>query len=84
MYKVIDNGYIVSVNNANIGIEITDEEYTAICEALKNKPKKDGYYFKLRTDLTWEMFEAPIVEETTATETDYINALEELGVNFNE
>ncbi len=32
--------------------------------------------------LQWEMHEIPETDE--ATETEYINALEELGVNFNE
>ena len=82
--KVVNNGYIVSVNNVGIGTEMTDEEYETIREALNNKPTKEGYGFKLKTDLTWEMFELPKEEITEATETDYINALEELGVNFNE
>lgn len=82
MRKIVANGYIVSVSNSNIGIEITDEEYSLISEALANKPIKEGYYFKLKNDLTWEEFEIITPTETEATEADYINALERLGVNF--
>jgi hypothetical protein len=69
--KIISNGYIISVSNSNIGVEITDEEYLLINEALANKPTKDGYYYKLKDiSLTWEEFEIIIIPETEATEAD--------------
>lgn len=84
MRKIVVNGYIVSVSNSNIGVEITDEEYSLINEALANKPTKDGYYYKLKDgSLTWEEFEIIAPTEDEATEADYISALEDLGVNFN-
>ena len=52
-------------------------------------PSEEGFYFSpiyTETDgkivQQWEKHEIPVYDE--ATETDYINALEELGVNFNE
>jgi hypothetical protein len=45
----------------------------------------DGYYYRLTTDLKWELYELPIVKEetdNTATVEDYQNALTELGVEF--
>ena len=84
MHKIVANGYIVSVSNSNIGVEITDDEYSRITEAIENKPIKEGYYYKLKDgSLTWEEFEIVIIPDNEATEADYINALEELGVNFN-
>ena len=51
------------------------------------QPEAEGYYFTpVYTERngkiveSWEQHEIP----NTATEADYINALEELGVNFNE
>ena len=81
MRKVVNNGYIVSINNSNIGVEITEKEYASILEALKNKPTKDGHYAKLKEDLTWELFEIPPSTEE-ATESDYQNALAEMGVDL--
>jgi hypothetical protein len=81
--KIVNDGYIVSVSNSNIGVKITDEEYSRINEALAKKPTKDGYYYKLKdVSLTWEEFEIVIIPETEATEADYISALEDLGVQF--
>lgn len=86
--KHIENGYIVSLQtNAPVGTEnCTEEEYNNIMNALKNAPSpKDGYGYRLKEDLTWEEYKLPveeIIEE--ATETDYINALEEMGVDLNE
>lgn len=85
MYKVVRDNYIIAVSSVNVGTEITEEEYALIREALKNKPSKDGYYAKLKEDLTWELFEIPpSLEESQATETDYQNALAEMGVDLHE
>lgn len=52
-------------------------------------PEAEGYYFTpVYTESNgrivegWEQHEIPVTDE--ATEADYINALEKLGVNFNE
>lgn len=58
MRKIVVNGYIISVSNSNIGVVISEEEYWRITEAIKNKPSKDGCYYKLKDNtLTWEEFE---------------------------
>lgn len=75
-----NNGYIIGFSNS----DNTDEE-NSISEALKNAPTPpQGYGCRLKEDLTWELFELPTSTETDneATEADYINALEELGVSF--
>lgn len=84
--KHVENGYIVSVQtNAPLGTEnCTEEEYNNIMNVLKNAPtQKDGYGYRLKEELTWEEYELPIVEEE-ATETDYQNALAEMGVDLHE
>lgn len=79
-----EDGYIhgvvkgVSEKNANT----TEEEYSKIKTTLENTPNApEGFYYRLKENLEWELCEMPTVEET-ATETDYQTALESLGVNF--
>lgn len=83
-YKVIDeDGYIISIGKGNGYDEITKEEYEHILSVIHNRPiADDGYTYKLRTDLTWELCEIPPIpeEDMEATEEDLLNALAELGV----
>ncbi len=61
MYQLnTDNGYIVSiVKNAENG-NITEEKYNEIEEVIKNRPNEpNGYCYKLKTDLTWELCKLP-------------------------
>lgn len=61
--KIIDNGYIISVGTGNGGTEITEQEYAEILATIRNKPTaRDGYGYRLKTDLTWELAELPPVE----------------------
>jgi hypothetical protein len=85
-YRVnIEDGYIhgvvkgVSPENSNI----SEEEYHQIRAIFEDVPTApDGFYYRLKENLEWELCERPAVEET-ATEEDYHAALESLGVNFN-
>ena len=64
--KQIFNGFIVAVGSFNGGEEISEAEYNAILEVVRNKPtatKTTDY--RLREDLTWEEYE---VEPTPAPE----------------
>jgi uncharacterized protein YozE (UPF0346 family) len=60
--------------------------YRAGTIEMMNSPCVVVAYLKsAKEDLTWELFQLPESKETDeATEADYINALEDLGVNFNE
>ena len=51
---IVKDGYVVAFDiNENPDI-------------LKTRPTaKDGYMYRLREDLTWELYELPIVEEET-------------------
>lgn len=80
-----EDGYIhgvvagVSAENSNI----TEEEYIKIKAIIENAPiAPDGFYYRLKENLEWELCEMATIEET-ANETDYQAALEDLGVNFN-
>lgn len=87
MYKkFIENGYIVAVSETcNDGIEISREEYNSIIEALNNRPQlEEGFSAMLKDDShEWELVANPEPVDTEATESDYIDALNDLGVNIN-
>jgi hypothetical protein len=87
MNKVINNGYIIAVSTGNTGEQITETEYNEILSAMQSAPTApDGYTYKLKADtLTWELVELPPIDDTDdeATESDYITALQDLGVEVN-
>lgn len=85
-FKHIEDDYIVLIGTGSGEYEISREEYEAILSVINNRPSEEpGYVFKLRTDLTWEKVEVPVVEvDEEATEEDYLSALAELGVNLDD
>ena len=79
-YKTIENGYLVSVGEGVGGTEITEAEYNEILSEIRNKPTaRDGYGYRLKTDLTWEEYKLPPVEPEPLTDeealTRYANTL---------
>ena len=59
-YKIIYNGYIQRIGIGDGGIEITEKEYQYLSNIIQNKPIADsGYSYKLKEDLTWELYELP-------------------------
>lgn len=82
-FKNEKNGYIESI--CETGYEkdgnLTESEYYEILNAIQNKPViKNGFDYRLKTDLTWEEYELPPEEPSEATEQDFLAALEEVGV----
>lgn len=72
-YKILDNGYLVAVGNGSGGEEITAEEYAELLNIIRNKPSApEGFDYRLREDLEWELYELPPApiedEEITAEE----------------
>lgn len=56
-YKVVSDGYILSIGTGSIGIEISEEEYNEILDIIRSKPAgSDTTDYSLRTDLTWEAY----------------------------
>ena len=74
-------------DNYVIAVEKTDEKYSEILSIIHNRPTAPtGYIYKLKADtLTWELVELPPIDDTDdeATESDYITALQDLGVEVN-
>lgn len=59
-FKNVKDGYILGFGIGNVCTEITAEEYAKIKAAAHNRPTPpDGYDYRLRTDLTWELVELP-------------------------
>ena len=75
-YKIINNGYLVAIGNGSGGTEITEAEYNNLLEVIHNKPiAESGYDYRLKADLSWELYELPPVPED-----DEITAEEALGI----
>lgn len=68
-FKTMIDGYITSISTGCGGEEITAEEYSAIMEVLQSAPAApEGHAYGLKADLTWELFEQPVVEEELSAE----------------
>ena len=79
-YKTTDNGYVLSIGTGNGGTEIAESEYSEILATIRNKPTaREGYGYRLKTDLTWEEYKLPPVEPEPLTDeealTRYANSL---------
>lgn len=86
--KIIEDGYILAVGTGILGEEITESEYNDLLSIIHNRPTPPtGFDYKLKADtLTWELVELPepSSEDDEATESDYIEALNDLGVSLDE
>ena len=81
-HKIEQGGYIVAIGTGPGGEEICAAEYTRLMALIDARPvPPDGYGYRLTACETWEMYELPPAEEEDATESDYIDALAELGVS---
>lgn len=86
-FKIVIDGYIAALSNGN-GIEVTESEYNEIERKIRNKPADpDGYAYRLREDnLEWDLVALPDIEpaEDEASTEDYVEALQEMGVDFSD
>ena len=84
--KIIADGYIWGIvqSENDLPNKITKKEAENLQNIFLNKPDApDGFRYMLNTDLQWVLVENPVIDED-ATEEDYQNALEQMGVNFIE
>lgn len=58
-YKQINDEYIDGIGTGDGGTEITESEYNEIMTIIRNCPVREGYGYRLKTDLTWEEYEDP-------------------------
>ena len=84
-YKMIIDGYLVAVGSGSGGTEITEAEYAELLNIIRTKPvASEGYDYRLKADLTWELYELPPVpasEDEDTNEADYKTSLAELGIS---
>ena len=57
--KQVSNSYISAIGTGHGGVEITEDEYNAIMDVIKNRPSAEGKGYRLKTDLTWEAYDLP-------------------------
>ena len=63
-FKNIKDDYITVIGTGIGDVEITQEEYENILSVVRNRPTPEaGFDYKLRTDLTWELVEAPVADD---------------------
>ena len=61
-YKNISDNYIISIGTGYGGEKITETEYNSIMSIIQSHPQADGKGYRLKTDLTWEEYDLPVVE----------------------
>lgn len=63
-YKNIEGDHITAIGTGIGDVEITKDEYEAILEIIRSRPAPEpGNMYLLRADLTWELTEAPAVDD---------------------
>ena len=63
-YKILQDGYIISIGKGAGGEDLTESEYTQILDSIRNKPTApDGHEYRLKSDLTWERLGLPALWE---------------------
>lgn len=70
-FKNIKDDYITVIGTGIGDVEITQEEYESILAIVRDRPIPEaGYDYRLKTDLTWELVEAPepVDDEISADE----------------
>ena len=77
-YKMIIDGYLVAVGSGSGGTEITAEEYAELLNIIRSKPvATEGYDYRLKTDLTWDVYERPVIplEDDEISDTEALNII---------
>ena len=77
-YKMIIDSYLVAIGNGSGGTEITADEYAELLNIIRTKPvASEGYDYRLKTDLTWEVYERPVIplEDDEISDTEALNII---------
>lgn len=76
-YKIVNGDYLIAVGTGNGGEEITEAEYNNIVDMIRRSPAApEGYGYRLKSDLTWELWELPVTAEETDPELTAEEALD--------
>ena len=77
-YKMIIDSYLVAIGNGSGGTEITADEYAELLNIIRTKPvASEGYDYRLKADLTWELYELPPmpIEDEEISDTEVLNII---------
>lgn len=77
-YKMIIDSYLVAIGNGSGGTEITADEYAELLNIIRTKPvTSEGYDYRLKADLTWELYELPPmpIEDEEISDTEALNII---------
>ena len=77
-HKQVSNIYLTAIGTGPGGVEITEDEYNAIMDVIRNRPAAEGKGYRLKTDLTWEEYDLPPVPEPS--DDDEISTDEALNI----
>lgn len=80
-YKEISDNYLISIGTGSGHEEITSEEYSQIMSVIRSKPSaEEGYDYRLKADLTWELVEVPVIDEgdEEVTSKEFLYMVEEV------
>lgn len=76
-YKLIENGYLIAIGTGAGGVEITEEEYNSILAHIRSCPEaSSGYGYRLKEDLTWELYELPVVPDEEISSNELLTMIE--------
>lgn len=76
-FKIIKDEYILAIGVGTTGATIYEDEYNSILAAIQSCPSApNGYGYRLKTDLTWELCELPVTPEDTDPELTAEEALD--------
>ena len=63
-YKIVKDGYITVIGKGSGGTQISEAEYNDIMTVMKTVPTaQNGYAYRLKENLTWELYEVEITDE---------------------
>lgn len=78
MKKIVNNGYIIGLSEIT-GEDISAAENESILTAIESRPTPQaGYSYRLKTDLTWELYE--LQPEPEPSDEDEISTDEALNI----
>lgn len=78
-YKQTENNYIHAIGTGTGGEEITQSEYENILFVIRSAPVAvEGYQYKLKHDLTWELTELPREDDPDLSDAEAMDII--LGV----
>ena len=76
-YKIVQDGYVILFGRGSHAEQISKAEYDELSAAFQSRPTPPaGCGYRLKTDLTWELYELPAAPEDADPELTAEEALD--------